>query len=35
MFASLVKKVETVYPNAVAALTISDERWLIFPWEKD
>jgi hypoxanthine phosphoribosyltransferase len=34
-FASLVKKVETTYPDAAASLTISDNRWFIFPWEKD
>lgn len=35
MFASLIKKVDTSYSNALAALTISDKRWIIFPWEKD
>lgn len=33
-FISLVKKTETDYP-ATAALTLSDDRWIVFPWEKD
>ena len=32
-FISLVKKVETNY-DATAALSIKDERWIVFPWEK-
>jgi hypoxanthine phosphoribosyltransferase len=34
MFISLVQKLETTHP-ATAALTLSDERWIVFPWEKD
>jgi hypoxanthine phosphoribosyltransferase len=34
-FTSLVKKVGTTYPDGKAALTISDKRWIVFPWEKD
>ena len=34
-FTSLVKKQETNFPYASAALTISDKRWIVFPWEKD
>jgi len=33
-FISLVKKTDTCY-DALAALTIKDERWIVFPWEKD
>ena len=33
-FISLVQKLETRYP-ATAALTLSDDRWIVFPWEKD
>lgn len=34
MFISLVQKLETTHP-ATAALTLSDDRWIVFPWEKD
>lgn len=34
MFVSLVQKLETTHP-ATAALTLSDDRWIVFPWEKD
>lgn len=34
MFTSLVKKTETNYTKASAALTVDDERWIVFPWEK-
>ena len=34
MFISLVQKLETTYPST-AALTLSDDRWIVFPWEKD
>ena len=33
-FISLVMKTETKYP-ATAALRLQDERWIVFPWEKD
>jgi len=33
-FISLVMKTETNYP-ATAALSLQDERWIVFPWEKD
>lgn len=33
-FISLVKKTNTCY-DALAALTLSDDRWIVFPWEKD
>ena len=33
-FVSLVSKTETLYP-ANAALSLHDERWIVFPWEKD
>ena len=33
-FISLVKKTETRY-NTTAALSLEDERWIVFPWEKD
>lgn len=33
-FISLVKKTDTCY-DALAALTIKDDRWIVFPWEKD
>ena len=34
MFTSLVQKTDTSF-SANAALTIDDERWIIYPWEKD
>ena len=34
MFISLVQKLETTH-SATAALTLSDDRWIVFPWEKD
>ena len=34
MFISLVQKLETTRP-ATAALTLSDDRLTVFPWEKD
>ena len=34
MFTSLVQKTDTSF-SADAALTINDERWIVFPWEKD
>jgi hypoxanthine phosphoribosyltransferase len=34
-FTSLVKKQETNFPYASAALTLIDKRWIVFPWEKD
>ena len=34
MFISLVQKLETTHP-ATAALTLNDDRWIVFPWEKD
>jgi len=34
-FTSLVKKQETSFPYASAALTLTDKRWIVFPWEKD
>lgn len=33
-FISLVQKSETDFP-ALAALTLNDDRWIVFPWEKD
>lgn len=33
MMISLVAKTESCY-KAKAALTIDDERWIVFPWEK-
>lgn len=33
-FISLVKKTDTCY-DALAALTLTDKRWIVFPWEKD
>lgn len=33
-FASLVKKIETAFPST-SSLTLSDSRWIVFPWEKD
>ena len=34
-FTSLVMKQETDFPYASSALTLSDKRWIVFPWEKD
>jgi hypoxanthine phosphoribosyltransferase len=34
MFISLVQKTETSYP-AGSSLTLHDDRWIVFPWEKD
>ena len=33
-YISLIKRLGTVF-DAPASLTIDDERWLVFPWEKD
>jgi uncharacterized protein len=35
MFASLVSKSNSLFQVDAAALTILDDRWIIFPWEKD
>ena len=32
-FVSLVKKTETRY-DATAAMSLNDEMWIVFPWEK-
>ena len=34
-FMSLVKKKETLAHHATSALSLDDERWIVFPWEKD
>lgn len=34
-FVSLVEKVSSQYTSDVSALRIDDDRWLVFPWEKD
>jgi hypoxanthine phosphoribosyltransferase len=34
-FVSLIEKVSSEYPSDVSALKIDDNRWLVFPWEKD
>lgn len=35
LFVSLVEKVSSQYKSDVSALRIDDDRWLVFPWEKD
>lgn len=34
-FVSLVEKVGSTFTTDACALCISDERWIVFPWEKD
>lgn len=34
-FVSLVEKVSSQYKSDISALRIDDDRWLVFPWEKD
>lgn len=34
-FVSLIEKVSSEYPSDNSALKIDDERWIVYPWEKD
>ena len=33
-YASLIRKTTSTFTYALSALTLNDDRWIVFPWEK-